>query len=145
MAAKPAPGAHRIRVREKSTGRVFEAWPVDARELVNHPAGDHELVPDDEPEATAPTATSTLKELELQADASPSVLEARAAARERLEQKSYKELQELSRRAGLSVNQKQPALIEALLPLIAAGTVSLEVVPSLQLPSPQFPNADPQE
>lgn len=42
LAPEAAPPAQMVKVREIATGRVFAAWPVDARELVTHPDRGHE-------------------------------------------------------------------------------------------------------
>lgn len=48
-----------------------------------------------------------------------------------LEAKSYKELQVLTKRAGLNAGGKKEDLIAALLPLCESGVVSLEELPKL--------------
>lgn len=50
-APMPQTGAqwpHQVKVKEVATGRVFAAWPVDAKELVSHPKGEHVLAGEDE-------------------------------------------------------------------------------------------------
>lgn len=126
MASSPAPHAHMVRVRELTTGRVFEAWPVDAREMVAHTAGGYEYAPE------APLGLPDAP-----------VVEARppATIQERLAEKSRKELQLLAKRAGLNERQKDDELIAALIPHIEGGTVSLDEIPPIALPSVQFPGA----
>jgi hypothetical protein len=130
---KPAPHACMVKVREKSTGRVFEAWPVDARELVRHPGGEYDYATEEASPATADTPST--------AATPPSPPKSIA---EQLGEKSYKELQTLAKRAGLNPNQKQDALITTLLPHIAGGAISLEQIPKLALDPVQFPNAQPE-
>lgn len=121
-----APSARQVKVRDTSTGQVFHAWPVDARELVT-PGSQYEYATPETP-LGAPNAPA------------PVVAPARTIA-EQLAERSYKELQTLAKRAGLNPNQKGVALVDALTPLVDAGTVSLEELPPLALPAVQFPHA----
>lgn len=132
MSPKPAPHAHQVRIREISTGRVFHAWPVDAREMLNHPKGGFEAVsadaplgsPEVAPVAPLPPPTHT--------------------SESQLEAKSYKELQVLAKRAGINAGQNKEALVLALLAHIEAGTVSIEELPKVVADPVQFPNAIPE-
>lgn len=130
MAANPAPQALQVKVREKATGRVFLKWPVDARELVSHPLGEYEYAPDEAitngasaaPPVTPPKDPPTIEQ--------------------QLGEWSYKDVQVLAKRAGLKVvGTKKDALIEALLPHVKGGTVSLEQLPKLVIDPVQFPHA----
>lgn len=47
-AQRGAPRPHMVKVKEVATGRVFAAWPVDARELTTHPKREYVLARDDE-------------------------------------------------------------------------------------------------
>ena len=130
MAAKPAPHAHRVKVREIATGRVFEAWPVDAREMLRHPK-DYEYAEEDAP-LGLPSAPVT------PIPPPPSLAE-------RLDAKSYRDIQALAKKAGIDASQRKDELVEQLLPHIEAGTISLEELPPLAITPQQFPNATPAE
>lgn len=122
---KPAPHAHQVRLRNISSGLVRLAWPVDAREMLK--TGGWEVVgtdaplgpPSNPPAPADPPATPT--------------------HRESLEARSYKDLQVLAKRAGLNAGQKKEDLIAAILPLVAARTVSLEDVPAMAPEPVAFP------
>jgi hypothetical protein len=126
----PAPHAHQVQVCEVSTGRLFHVWPVDARELVTH--GDYQYATA-EGTATADTPSK--------AAATPPPPPVRPIA-EQLGEWSYRDLQTLAKRAGVNANQKQDALIGALVPHIAAKAISVEKLPPLALPAAQFPHAE---
>lgn len=128
---RAAHGPRRVRIRELSTGRVFDAWAVDAREMLNHPKGGFEAVP-----ATIPLRIHTT-------DAPPpsAVPLTPPTTIDLLGAKSYKELQALAKRAGLNAGGTKDALVASLLPLIEAGTVSLEELPVIQPDPVQFPHA----
>lgn len=124
---KPAPHAHQVRLRDKSTGHVRLAWPVDAREMLH--SGGWEVVPVSVPlgrprEAPVPESPPT----------PPTHADTLGA-------KSYKELQVLARRAGLNAGQKKEELIAALLPLVEASVVSLEELPKVAPDPVEFHNA----
>jgi hypothetical protein len=131
---KPAPHAHQVKVRNTSTGEVFSAWPVDARELVRLPANQYEYAPNDQP-VTAPEPEAPVEK------PVGSFLESRLKTRAALEAKSYKDLQALAKKAGVDPKQKGPSLIDAIIPHVEGGAVSLDVVPDLSLPNAQFPGA----
>lgn len=114
---KKAPHTRMVRLREKSTGTVREAWPVDARDMLN--TGGWEVVPADT--SLGPPAPQV-----------PATPPTHATPTQQLEAKSYKDLQALAKRAGLNGNQKKEDLIAALLPLVAAQVVSLEELPKVQ-------------
>lgn len=122
----PAPHAHQVKVRDTSTGDVFLAWPVDAREMVR---GDrYEYAPEGAP-LGAPNAP-----------VEPPVAPPTHA--EQLAAKSVKELQALAKKAGVSAKgMPKEDVIAALLPHIAAGTVSLEVLPPIAITAEAFPGA----
>lgn len=123
-----APHARLVPIREKSTGQIKEVWPVDAREHVNHPSGEWEYAPLAVEQAdgdAAPVATP---------DHTESFLDARLKTREALEQKAYAEIQEIAKKAGVPANQKKGDLIDALLPHIVGGTLSIDEVTMLPKP-----------
>jgi hypothetical protein len=121
---RKAPPTRMVRLREIATGQVRDAWPVDARDML-HTGGWEAVGPD------TPTAPSV--------PAVPATLPTHNPA-EWLEAKSYKELQVLAKRAGLTAGQKKDELIAALMPLVASGVVSLEELPAMQPDPVQFPN-----
>lgn len=134
MAANQAPQAHQVRIRELATGRVFDAWPVDAREMLNHVKGGFEAVGPEIP-LGIPVAGQT---------SAPDPAPAPSIAAQ-LEAKSYKDLQLLAKRAGVASNQSREDLVTALVPLVEAKAVSLEELPKLALDPVQFPHAAPAE
>ena len=113
---RPAPHARKVKVRELSTGTVFEAWSVDAREMVGGHPDQYAYVLDDSPlgppEApSAPPAPPTPSPAEILAD------------------KSYDDLVALAKKAGIkSFGVKRDDLVAALLPHVAGGTLSLDNV-----------------
>lgn len=134
-----APDPQMVKVKELATGRVFAAWPVDARELVTHPNQEHEYAAADEdlsptnafrgnPTPVAPkSANSPIGTDPVAAPAPP--IAGRGVdpqtARTQLEEKGKSELQELAKRAGIDENQSKEKLVDALQPHVAAGTVAL--------------------
>lgn len=131
MVAPLAPYAHKVRLREVATGRVFEAWPVDARELLTHPAGGYEPVPSETP---------------LQASAKappPPPPPSPPTAAQRLAALSAKERAELAKRAGIKPSsfKTDADLVGELARLVEAGTIALDAPPPLKLPDAQFPHA----
>ncbi|HEY4133500.1 MAG TPA: hypothetical protein VGM50_22970 [Gemmatimonadaceae bacterium] len=131
---KPAPHARTVRIRVASTGQIQEVWPVDARELVKLSPDEYSYATDEASPATADTPSR-------EAATPPTPPKSIA---ERLGEKSYKELQVLAKRASLNANQKQAELIDALVPHIAGGAITLEEIPKLALDPVQFPNANPE-
>jgi hypothetical protein len=134
-----APDPQMVKVKEVATGRVFAAWPVDARELVTHPNQEHEYAAAEDdlsptnafrgnPTPVAPTNSNTPIGTDPVSVAAP-VIAGRgvdaATAEQQLGEKSKTELQELARRAGIDENQSQKDLAKALQPHVVAGTVSL--------------------
>lgn len=134
-----APDSQMVKVKEIATGRVFAAWPVDARELVTHPGGEHEYAAADEdlspthafsgnPKPVAPKSANSPIGTDPVAPP-PAPIAGRGVdaqtAREQLEDKSKAELQELAKRAGIDENQSKADLVDALQPHVAAGTVAL--------------------
>lgn len=142
-----APNPQMVKVKEVATGRVFAAWPADARELVTHPLQEHvyagadeEMTPRAEggvfpnPTPTAPMdATSPVG-----VDPVPPITPPRTGpgsplgapldpitATDRLGEMSKSELQELATKAGVDPNQSKAELVEALQPHVSAGTVAL--------------------
>lgn len=130
-----APHAHQVKVRRVSTGEVFSAWPVDARELIRHPLGEYEYAPP-EPVDPAPPPAPIPGE---------SFLESRLRTRAALEAKSRKDLQALAKKAGLDHTGKTATLIDAIIPHVEGGAISLAVIPDLTLPNAQFPGATVEE
>lgn len=131
-----APHARMVTVRELSTGRVFETWPVDARELVATKEYEYQA------EGTPLSASTATADTSIAAATPPSpAVTAVTPIPDQLRERSYKELQALAKRAGLNANQKLDDLIAALVPHVEAKAITLESVPSLALPSAQFPNA----
>jgi hypothetical protein len=136
---KSAPHAHQVRLRELATGRVFLAWPVDAREMLTHPNGGFEVVTNDTPIGT-PDPEQTHSNVSPAPVASPTPTIA-----ERLQAKSYKELQVLAKRANVNaVGKKAEEIVASLVPLVESGVVSLEEIPKLAIDPVQFPNATPE-
>jgi hypothetical protein len=148
VGATGAPSAQMIKVKEVSTGRVFAAWPVDARELVTHPDQNHvyasledEMTPvnrgagnpiavapasGQEPIAVAPVASSSAPISMATVDP----LTATAA----LSDMSKSELQTLAKGAGVDANQSKSGLVEALQPHVTAGTIALDGAAGVGLP-----------
>lgn len=131
MAHRPAPHAHQVRLRNVATGQVYDAWPVDAREHLRH-AGVESVPPGTplgivgEPGKPLPAPASA----ELAAAVPPPKA---LTVAEQLDGWSYKQLQELARRAGIDPVQKKVELIELLVPLVEAKAVSLEELPAVAL------------
>jgi len=113
MLKPPAPHARLVAVRAVATGQIEELWPVDARERVNQPDGGYELVletPDPVPVvAPAPVDTS-------------------GVTRAALDEKAHADLRLLAKQVGVNANLKKSDMIDALLPHIAAGTLSIAPV-----------------
>lgn len=130
MAIPFAPHAQTVKVRHIPTGQVTELWPVDARERASFPK-EYEYVVEGQPEAPKMVPAETAE----------SPLDQRLAARAKLELKSYAELKALAKKAGIVGNLASKDLIEAIIPHVIGGTVSLDPVPHFTLPHPQFPSA----
>jgi hypothetical protein len=132
--ANPAPHAHRVRLREIATGRVFDAWPVDARELLTHPKQEFEAVPPDTPVQTSATAPL----------AAPTPPPPPPTAAQRIAALGEKERHGLAKRAGVKVSsfKTEADLIQELARLAEAGTIALDGPPPLKLPDAQFPHAE---
>jgi hypothetical protein len=135
-----APASQMVKVKHVATGRVFAAWPVDARELVTHPAQDHVYADADDElspqgiaalfpprtgpaDDTEPTLIDPVAQIEtpVAAGAQLSASDAKAA----LEDKSKAELQDLAVRVGEDPNRSKAELVKALEPHAEAGTLSL--------------------
>lgn len=134
-----APPTQMVKVKETATGRVFAAWPVDARELVTHPDRGHEYASaEDEmtpaaagasgnPDAVAPESTQSPVGVAPQASVTPPRTGAvdPLTATAQLSEKSTAELKDLAKRSGVEPNQSKEKLVEALQPHVSAGTVNL--------------------
>jgi hypothetical protein len=138
MTANQAPQAHQVRIRELATGRVFLAWPVDAREMLIHPKGGFEAVDDSVPLGDAGTP------------APPPAVVTPPSIGEQLEKWALKDLQTLAARVDIDPTDKSRTELVALLSvdlpeLVSAGVVSLEQLPELKITPEQFPIAAPAE
>lgn len=115
---RKAPPPRKYKMQHLSTGQVVESWPVDARDMIR--SGEWDRVADD----TALRATGATP-------APVSVPVTPPTHLTTLEAKSYKELQALAKRAGVTAGGKAADLIAALLPLVESGVVSLEDLPKV--------------
>lgn len=144
-----APDPAMVKVKHVPTGKVFAAWPVDAREMVTHPDGEHvyatledemsprgaggsgnptPVAPED---GTAPVAVSPVAP-EQPPVAGPPVSAADAKAS--LEDLSKAELVALAERSGIDATGTKADLAKALQPHVQAGTVRVGGAGSVGLP-----------
>lgn len=150
-----APGAQMVKVKEVASGRVFGAWPVDARELVTHPDAGHVYAEADEPmtppryttsgnpvpvapaSGTSPVAITPVAPESAPAGTSPAnplgAVDPLTATAQ-LSDLSKSELQGLAGRAGVDQNQTKQALVEQLQPHVSAGTINLGGAGGVGLP-----------
>lgn len=148
-----APPSQMVLVKEKATGRVFPAWPVDARELVTHPKQEHVYASAEDAEkwvrpasgaggampavapedSTSPTGVDPVPHTDLPAANAVSA----DAAKEQLGDMSKSELQDMAKRAGVDPEQSKAELVNALAPHAQAGTLALKQPASLRGPAPK--------
>jgi hypothetical protein len=148
-----APPSQQVLVKELKSGRVFPAWPVDARELVTHPNQEHVYASEDDAAAwvrpgtgaggampsvppkdtTAPTGVDPVPHSDLPAANAVSAESAKAT----LEDKSKSDLQDMAKRVGVNPDQPKADLVEALRPHAQAGTLALNPPASLRGPAPK--------
>lgn len=153
LAPTAAPNPQMVLVREKATGRVFAAWPVDARELVTHPQQEHEYASEEHAADWAPPSQQTGLPMPAVAPTSPnspigvdpvnppqvpvaSRILSNDQAKEALNDKSKSELQDLAVRVGVDKDQSKADLVKALEPHATAGTLNLTPPASLQGKAP---------
>jgi hypothetical protein len=143
-----APSAQMVKVKEVETGRVFAAWPVDARELVTHPNQEY-VYATPEDEMAAPQADSggnpvPVPPADGQAPVavdpvpspSPRAI-SEASARAALEDQSKADLKKLAQRANIDDSGSKEELVDRLTPHAAAGTISVGGPQSIGLPPSQ--------
>jgi hypothetical protein len=149
LPATGAPNAQMVKVKEVATGRVFAAWPIDARELVTHPSQDHVYATAEEgltpftvssggnpipvapADGTAPVLTAPVASQAPISSASVDPLTATA----QLSDMSKSELQKLASTAGVDPQQSKAGLVESLQPHVSAGTIALDGSAGVGLPS----------
>lgn len=138
-----APNSQMVKVKEVATGRVFAAWPIDARELVTHPKQEHvyataeeELTPRGDGgvfpnpvpvapmDATSPVGVDPVPPITPPREGARAPIDPLTAA-DRLGDMSKAELQDLATKANVDPNQTKADLVEALHPHVTAGTVAL--------------------
>ncbi|HXH43296.1 MAG TPA: hypothetical protein VNK51_05530 [Bradyrhizobium sp.] len=136
-----APPSQMVKVKELKTGRVFAAWPVDARELVTHPNQEHVYAKaEDEmtnragqtlmgvgtPAVAPKDSTAPVGVDPVPAEPAPRAWAPDAAStKAQLEDKSKSDLQDLAKRSGVNPDQPKAQLVEQLQSHVTAGTVML--------------------
>lgn len=144
-----APDAQMVKVKHVPTGRVFAAWPVDAREMVTHPDGEHvyatledELSPrgaggSGNPTPVAPEDGTAPVNVAPVAPETPPVAGPPVSAEDAkasLDDLSKAELSALAERAGIDPSGTKAELQKALQPHVQAGTVRVGGAGSVGLP-----------
>ena len=113
-----------VRLRHVTTGQIVHRWPVDARGMI----ACGEYTADTPSEAHGPAAAVTPPDQALGADD--------------LGEKSYRELQQMAKSAGLNAGQKHEDLLAAIREHVAAGTVSTDRPAPLTLPNATLPHVE---